>query len=130
MRFEFLTMCGVALRAFPGKVDTDLEFTRDRHSMSPKSAKADLSGFPIGNATNIESRALSGYGLCNFWVNLNGKRSSVRVAPHQSALMFLSRTTRPQRASSSARNLPNSALEVGAGTAPDATSLSRTSGAS
>jgi len=25
-------------------VDTDLGFTRDRHSMSPKSAKADLGG--------------------------------------------------------------------------------------
>ena len=42
-------------RAFPGKVDT---------------------GFPIGNATNIESRALSGHDPCNFRVNLIGKRSS------------------------------------------------------
>jgi hypothetical protein len=41
-------------RAFPGKVDT---------------------GFPIGNATNIESRALSGHDPCNFRVNLIGKRS-------------------------------------------------------
>jgi hypothetical protein len=42
------------LRAFPGKVDT---------------------GFPIGNATSIESRALSGHDPCNFRVNLIGKRS-------------------------------------------------------
>jgi len=33
-------------------------------------------GFPIGNATNIESRALSGHDPCNFRVNLIGKRSS------------------------------------------------------
>jgi hypothetical protein len=33
-------------------------------------------GFPIGNATNIESRALSGCDPCNFLVNLIGKRSS------------------------------------------------------
>src|SRR5260370_28498249 len=33
-------------RAFSGKADTDLGFTRDRHSMSPKSAEADLGGFP------------------------------------------------------------------------------------
>jgi hypothetical protein len=33
-------------RAFSGKVDTDLGFTRDRQSMSLKSATADLSGFP------------------------------------------------------------------------------------
>ena len=45
------------LRAFPGKVDT---------------------GFPIGNATNIESRALSGHDPCNFRVNLIGKRSRLR----------------------------------------------------
>src|SRR5271157_4288787 len=45
--------------AFPGKVDTALGFTRDRHSMSPKSNKADLGGFPIGNATSIKSRALA-----------------------------------------------------------------------
>ena len=44
-----------ALRAFPGKVDT---------------------GFPLGNATNIESRALSGHDPCNFRVNLIGKRSN------------------------------------------------------
>ncbi len=37
----------------------------------------------------------------------------------QSSLMFFSRTTRPQRASSSLKNLPNSALDVGAGVAPD-----------
>jgi tRNA(Ile)-lysidine synthase len=41
-------------RAFPGKVDT---------------------GFPIGNATNIESRALSGHDTYNSRVNLIGKRS-------------------------------------------------------
>jgi hypothetical protein len=46
------------LRAFPGKVDT---------------------GFPIGNATSIESRALSGHDPCNFRVNLIGKRSSGRL---------------------------------------------------
>jgi hypothetical protein len=34
-------------------------------------------GFPIGNATNIESRALSGHDPCNFRVNLIGKRSNV-----------------------------------------------------
>jgi hypothetical protein len=33
-------------RAFSGKVDTDLGSTRDRHSISPKSATADLGGFP------------------------------------------------------------------------------------
>jgi hypothetical protein len=44
----------IGFRAFPGKVDT---------------------GFPIGNATNIESRALSGHDPCNFRVNLIGKRS-------------------------------------------------------
>src|SRR5580704_18813008 len=32
-------------------------------------------GFPIGNATNIESRALSGHDPCSSTVNLNGKRS-------------------------------------------------------
>src|SRR5882757_9451524 len=32
--------------------------------------------FRQGNATNIESRALSVYGACDFMVNLNGKRSS------------------------------------------------------
>jgi tRNA(Ile)-lysidine synthase len=41
-------------RAFPGKVDT---------------------GFPVGNATNIESRALSGHDTYNSRVNLIGKRS-------------------------------------------------------
>ena len=34
------------IRAFSGKVDTDLGFTRDRHSILPKSAIADLGGFP------------------------------------------------------------------------------------
>src|SRR5271166_963267 len=62
------------------KADIDLGFTRDRHSMSPKSAKADLGdGFPVGNATNIESRALSGHDPCNFRVNLIGKRSRVDI---------------------------------------------------
>src|ERR1700687_6186367 len=32
--------------AFSGKVETDLGSTRDRHSISPKSATADLGGFP------------------------------------------------------------------------------------
>jgi uncharacterized protein (TIGR02444 family) len=35
-----------ALKAFSGKVDTDLGFTRDRQSILPKSAIADLGGFP------------------------------------------------------------------------------------
>jgi hypothetical protein len=43
--------------------------------MSPKSAKADLGGFPIGNATNIVSRALSGHDPYNIRVSLIGKRS-------------------------------------------------------
>ena len=43
------------LRAFPGKVDT---------------------GFPKGNATNLESRALSSHGASDFMVNLSGKRPS------------------------------------------------------
>src|SRR6202163_1963545 len=43
------------LRVFPGKVDT---------------------GFPKGNATTLESRALSGHDQCDFIVNLIGKRSS------------------------------------------------------
>jgi len=34
------------IRAFSGKVDTDLGFTRDRQSILPKSAIADLGGFP------------------------------------------------------------------------------------
>jgi heme a synthase len=42
--------------AFPGKVDT---------------------GFPKGNATNLESRALSGHAACDFMVNLTGKCSNV-----------------------------------------------------
>src|SRR5205814_9763689 len=52
-------------RAFPGKVDT---------------------GFPIGNATNIESRALSDHDPRNFLINL--KRSSVggRLSAHGSLL--------------------------------------------
>ena len=37
-------------------------------------------GFPIGNATNIESRALSGHDPCNFRVNLIGKRSSRKIS--------------------------------------------------
>jgi hypothetical protein len=32
-------------------------------------------GFPKGNATNIESRALSCHRPCDLRVNLNGKRS-------------------------------------------------------
>jgi len=44
----------VAARAFPGKVDT---------------------GFPTGNATSIESRALSSHVSCELLVNVNGKRS-------------------------------------------------------
>jgi 1-carboxybiuret hydrolase len=36
----------VAPGAFSGKVATDLGFTRDRQSISPKSATADLGGFP------------------------------------------------------------------------------------
>src|SRR5882757_8438604 len=35
--------------------------------------------FRQGNATNIESRALSVYGACDFMVNLNGKRSSACI---------------------------------------------------
>jgi hypothetical protein len=54
-RVPFVERSLRAARAFPGKVDT---------------------GFPKGNATNIESRALSVYGACSFMVNLNGKRSS------------------------------------------------------
>jgi hypothetical protein len=46
-------------RAFPGKVDTDLGFTRDRRSMSPESATADLGGFPKGNATASRRRKLA-----------------------------------------------------------------------
>jgi 23S rRNA (adenine2030-N6)-methyltransferase len=34
------------LGVFSGKVEPDLGFTRDRHSILPKSAKADLGGFP------------------------------------------------------------------------------------
>src|SRR5262249_26557784 len=37
----------------------------------------------------------------------------------QSSSIIFSRATRPQRASSSLKNLPNSALDVGAGVAPD-----------
>jgi hypothetical protein len=33
-------------------------------------------GFPKGNATNLESRALSGHGAHDLMVNLTGKRSS------------------------------------------------------
>src|SRR5579862_8313835 len=47
----------------------------------------------------------------------------------QSSRMFFSRTTRPQRMSSSRSSMPNSWLEVGAGMAPEAISLLRTSGA-
>jgi len=46
-----------SLGAFSGKVEPDLGFTRDQHSISPKSATADLGGFPTGNATTIESKA-------------------------------------------------------------------------
>jgi hypothetical protein len=53
--FQPMAVQTIVLRAFPGKVDT---------------------GFPIGNATNIESRALSGHDPCNFRVNLIGKRSN------------------------------------------------------
>src|SRR5262249_16448503 len=52
------------------------------------------------------------------------------LAPAQSSLIFFSRTMRPQRASSSLNIFPNSALAVGAGTAPDSQSFSRTSGVS
>src|SRR5215813_12654368 len=52
------------------------------------------------------------------------------LAPAQSSLIFFSRTMRPQRASSSLNIFPNSALAVGAGTAPDCKSFSRTSGVS
>jgi hypothetical protein len=48
----------VGTRAFPGKVDT---------------------GFPTGNATNIESRALSIHGPSEFVVDLNGKRSGAML---------------------------------------------------
>jgi deferrochelatase/peroxidase EfeB len=44
------------------------------------SGKADT-GFPKENATGIESRALSDTGLCDFQVNLNGKRSGRAVRP-------------------------------------------------
>jgi len=43
--------------AFSGKVGTDLGFTRDRHSILPKSAEADLGGFPkrtCANQMNLE----------------------------------------------------------------------------
>src|SRR5882757_9256948 len=33
--------------------------------------------FRQGNATNIDPRALSVYGACDFMVNLNGKRSRI-----------------------------------------------------
>src|SRR5438094_3382965 len=58
------------------------------------------------------------------------KKTTRRAAATQSSLIFFSRTTRAQRASSSLNIFPNSALEVGAGTAPDCNSVSRTSGAS
>jgi hypothetical protein len=45
-----------SLGAFPGKVGTDLGFTRDQHSILPKSATADLGGSPRGTATTIESK--------------------------------------------------------------------------
>src|ERR1700674_1835688 len=45
------------IRAFPGKVDT---------------------GFPKGNASNIEARALSRYVPCGLMFNLIGKRSGAR----------------------------------------------------
>jgi drug/metabolite transporter (DMT)-like permease len=43
--------------AFSEKVDTDLGFTRDRHSISPKSAIADLGGFPQKMRPTKEARA-------------------------------------------------------------------------
>ena len=51
-------------------------------------------GFPIGNATNIESRALSGYDLCNFRVNLIGKRS--RSCKRDPAVRLCERTRLPE----------------------------------
>src|SRR5205823_3641618 len=48
-------VCGAG--AFPGKVDT---------------------GFPNGNATNIEARALPGHDRSDFQVNVTRKRSSRR----------------------------------------------------
>src|SRR5712692_3101231 len=60
-------------RAFSGKVDTDLGFTRDRHSMLLKSAEADLSGFPQKMRPRNESRA-------RFRFNLIGTRSRLARA--------------------------------------------------
>src|SRR5712691_5845812 len=63
----------VGARAFSGKVDTDLGFTRDRHSMSPKSAEADLGGFPQKMRPLKEARA-------RFRFNLIETRSSRKPA--------------------------------------------------
>src|SRR5882757_36471 len=52
-----------------------------------------------------------------------------RALAQSSPLMFFSRTTRPQRSSSSRKSLANSATEVEAGTAPDWISFARMSGA-
>jgi hypothetical protein len=46
-----------APRAFSGKVDTALGFTRDQQSMSPKSAAADLAGFSQKMRSTPEARA-------------------------------------------------------------------------
>src|SRR6266852_1741150 len=50
---------GAEVRAFSGKVDSDLGFTRDRQSTMPKSAIADLGGFPQKMRPNKESRERS-----------------------------------------------------------------------
>src|SRR6202022_1267144 len=62
-----------AVGAFPGKVDT---------------------GFPIGNATNLESRALSGYAACDFMINLTGKCSSL---PNRQATRSVVNSDRPHK---------------------------------
>src|SRR5712692_8504852 len=72
------------LRAFSGKVDADLGFTRDRHSMSPKSAEADLGGFPQKMQPRNESRA-------RFRFNLIGTRSSGLRVAHEAAAASLDR---------------------------------------
>ena len=62
-----------SLRAFSGKVDTDLGFTRDRQSTLPKSATADLGGFPQKTRPTKEARA-------RFRFNPIGTRAIVVVA--------------------------------------------------
>jgi hypothetical protein len=68
----------VTIGAFSGKVNTDLGFTRDRHSIQPKSAQADLGGFPKENATSAKSRVLFSDDRRELTVNPNEKHLSER----------------------------------------------------